>query len=182
MRIQTTVLLLLLLLTGLLWFVRIPLKTVPIFGTSETVAIPEPEDAAGPILQEWPVPSYQQAFSNLPVIEPTVEQGRFHDRLFNSPLTNSLKSRSGSYTNLSDFFQGDATFSADLQSRWLLPYLFPDRDLPELRMRITKDPETGEYRISGGGLSLPKTGLEAGYEVEFGSDEHKATLQWKKEF
>ena len=78
--------------------------------------------------------------------------------------------------------QGGSSRNLDIRSDWIAPYLFMDHTLPSLRMRLVTDPETGEIRISGGSFILPGTSLEAGYEIDPNTDEHKATLQWKKSF
>ena len=109
-------------------------------------------------------------------------QENFPEMLINKALPKLLANKEGSYTNLTDLFKGDGSSSLDLRSDWMATHLFPNRTLPLLRMRINKDPLTGEYRISGGAIALPGTGIEAGYETEINSDERKATLQWKKSF
>ena len=78
--------------------------------------------------------------------------------------------------------QDGSSRNLNIRSDWIAPYLFPDHTLPSLRMSLVTDPETGEIRISGGSLILPGTSLEAGYEIDPNTDEHKATLQWKKSF
>lgn len=90
--------------------------------------------------------------------------------------------------NLPDLLAGkEAGFTAgptslSLRSEWITANLFPARALPWMSIRVVQDPDSGKYRISGGTLALPSTGLEAGYEAELNSDEYKATLQWKKSF
>lgn len=88
----------------------------------------------------------------------------------------------GSYSDVTELFGGNSPRSTDLRSDWMTKHLLPGRNLPLLRMRILQDPFTGEYRISGGAVALPGTGLEAGYETESGTDDYKTTLQWKKSF
>ena len=78
--------------------------------------------------------------------------------------------------------QSGSSRNLNIRSDWIAPYLFMDHTLPSLRMRLVTDPETGEIRISGGSFILPGTSLEAGYEIDPNTDEHKATLQWKKSF
>jgi hypothetical protein len=102
--------------------------------------------------------------------------------LINRTLPKLLANKEGSYTNLTDLLKTGEPRKLDLNSNWMATHLFPNRTLPLMRMRVIQDSDTGEYRISGGALALPGTGLEAGYEAEFNSDEHKATLQWKKSF
>ncbi|QHI70247.1 hypothetical protein [Tichowtungia aerotolerans] len=184
MRNQTTVLLILLVLTGLLVFVPTPEQSVPTLEKTEPTPTATQENLTNVFHEELslPVPFYQTAASNLPALDESPAPPSLQDRLFSSPLTNTLQSRTGSYTNLSDLFQNDGSFSTELQSSWLTPYLFPNRTLPELRLRVVKDPETDQYRISGGALSLPQSGLEAGYELEMDNENYKATIQWKKEF
>jgi hypothetical protein len=78
--------------------------------------------------------------------------------------------------------QGESSRNLNIRSDWIAPYLFLDHTLPSLRMGLVTDPATGEIRISGGSLILPGTSLEAGYGIDLNTEEHKATLQWKKSF
>lgn len=184
MRKQTTILLTLLLLSGLLWLIQPVHAPIPTVEKTQPIEKTTPKDTPNVFSKEpaLPIPFYQAATSNLPEFSASPPPQSLQEKLFSSPFTNALQRREGSYSELSDLFQGDGTFSADLQSSWLTPYLFPNLSLPELRVRVVKDPETGEYRISGGALSLPQSGLEAGYELEMDNENYKATLQWKKEF
>jgi len=109
-------------------------------------------------------------------------QENLTERLINKTLPKLLAQKEGSYTNLTDLLKTGDPRTLDLNSNWMTTHLFPNRTLPLMRMRVIQDPDTGEYRISGGALTLPGTGLEAGYETGFNSDERKATLQWKKSF
>ncbi|MBI9020425.1 MAG: hypothetical protein JEZ10_04125 [Verrucomicrobia bacterium] len=104
------------------------------------------------------------------------------EKLIRKTGSKLLADKEGSYTNLTDVFRGNTAPSVELRSDWIAPYLFPGRPLPGLRMRVIKNPETGDYQLSGGALALPRTGLEAGYETELNSEEYKATLHWKKSF
>ncbi|MGE4489154.1 MAG: hypothetical protein AB7E95_06395 [Kiritimatiellales bacterium] len=97
-------------------------------------------------------------------------------------LARLLPGEDSSYTNFSDIFRGNGSKALDLNSGWVAGVLFPDRVFPTVSMRIIQDPDTGEYRISGGSIADPATGLEAGYEIDPDSEERKATLQWKKSF
>jgi len=135
--------------------------------------IPQETPFSRDILRTDPIPGLP-AFSSRPESRP--------EKLINKTLPKLMAGKEGSYTNLTGLFKGDGASSVDLNSNWMATRLFPNRTLPLLRMRIDEDPDTGEYRISGGALALPGTGLEAGYETEFNSDERKATLQWKKSF
>jgi hypothetical protein len=103
-------------------------------------------------------------------------------RVLMKKLPELLAEKEGSYTNLNDLLKHDGTFSVDLRSEWATRYLFPGRSLPNLRVRISENPETGEYQPAGGALTLPGGSLEAGYEVNPETEESKATLQWKKSF
>jgi hypothetical protein len=96
--------------------------------------------------------------------------------------TRWISERPGSYTNLNELFESDETFSVDLQSGWATDCLFPERNLPGFRLRIIRNLETGEYKPSGGAVTLPGGSWEAGYETDPGTGENKATLQWKKSF
>lgn len=100
----------------------------------------------------------------------------------NKTLPKLMDGKEGSYTNLTDLLKTGEPHKLDLNSNWTATHLFPNRTLPLMSMQVIQNPDTGEYRISGGTLALPGTGLEAGYEAEFNSDERKTTLQWKKSF
>lgn len=103
---------------------------------------------------------------------------RVTEQSLNKALPLLFKGREGSYTNPGDLFRGNDSRQIALHSDWITPYLFQNRNLPVLRMRVIQDPATGQYRISGGSLALPGTGLEA----ELNSEEYKASLQWKESF
>jgi hypothetical protein len=102
-----------------------------------------------------------------------------------SPTTRILSRRfEGTEYSSSRFpsvFQGD-TQGMDLHSKWLTARLFPDRALPALRLRIMRNPETGEYEPAGGSVGIPGTGLEAVYDAIPSTEEQKAILQWRKSF
>jgi hypothetical protein len=120
-----------------------------------------------------------------PLPELSGNKGRaetFRERVFTKALPKLIADKEGSYTNLSELFRSDGTVSVDLQSDWAARRLFPSRNLPALRVRIIKNPETGEYEPVGGALTLPGGSWEAGFEVDPARDENKATLQWKKSF
>jgi hypothetical protein len=182
MRKQTILLLLLLVLS--VWIGRIQLLQQPVPDSGNK----QPESEAGqknkPAIfspsDTLPVPYYRSADSNLRVVP--ANQEMFRNRWINRNLTNMLKNRTGSYTNLTDIMQRSGPSAMDLRSSWLTPRLFPDRTLPSLRMRVVQDPETGRYYISGGAIGLPRSGLEAGYESDLNREDYKATLQWKKSF
>ncbi|MCU0857700.1 MAG: hypothetical protein MUC65_04775 [Pontiellaceae bacterium] len=93
-----------------------------------------------------------------------------------------FNSQEGSASDAAELFGGGGPRNVELNSEWLIKHLISSQALPSLRLRVLQDPFTGEYRISGGAVALPGSGLEAGYETETDSDGYKATLQWKKSF
>ncbi len=185
MRKQTTdllILLILLILCGIITVLHflpqpppvpdssgIPAAQPYLHGTSTPQETPFSRD----ILRTDPIPGLP-AFSSRPKGHP--------EKIINKTLPKLLADKEGSYTNLTDLLNAKEPRTLDLNSNWLATRFFPNRTLPLMRMRVLQDPATGEYRISGGALALPGTGLEAGYEAELNSDERKATLQWKKSF
>jgi hypothetical protein len=91
--------------------------------------------------------------------------------------------RQGSYTNFSNLFRNqNGEGGLTLRSEWFTPYLPGKRGLPDMSLRIIKNPKTGEYEAAGGNIGIPYSPLEAGYEVDPGTEEQKAVLQWKKTF
>jgi hypothetical protein len=113
---------------------------------------------------------------------PSDALSRIKEQSLSRALPRLFEGKGGSYTNLGDLFQGDGSREIAFRSDWISPYLFRNRNLPTLRMRVIQNPQTGQYRISGSSLALPGTGLEAGYEAELNSEEYKAAIQWKKSF
>lgn len=93
-----------------------------------------------------------------------------------------LVDRQGSYGRVSDLFRSQQDPSLELRSDWIFPGLFPERTLPSLRMRVSRDPESGEYRLMGGGIALPGTGWELHYEQDPDREERRGVLQWRKTF
>jgi hypothetical protein len=182
MRKQTTVLLILMVLSGVIAILHFLPQPVPVPDSpNEPVAqpyifrLPAPQETpfSRDLLRKRPLP-------NLPLYSSRSEP--LPEKLANKALPKLLAGKEGSYTNLTDLFKGNESPSVDLRSDWIASHLFPNRTLPLLQMRINEDPDTGEYRISGGALTLPDTGFEAGYEAGLNNDERKATLQWKKSF
>jgi hypothetical protein len=104
------------------------------------------------------------------------------EQAINRTLPVLLKDKDGSYINVSDIFTGSGSRGLDLSSTWIAPYIYPKQILPVWNIRILRNRKTGDYEISGGSVELPGTGLEAGYEIRSDSEEHRATLQWKKSF
>lgn len=184
MRNQTTILLLLLVLCGIfavLRFLPQPVPHVEIPQTPEPHR-PPPQETATPIQPEpRPFAVWQ---TNLQTDSLTLSaQNKNHPKaLFDKHLPALLTGKEGSYSNLTDLFQNSGSTPVNLRSDWITPYLLPGRSLPSLRMQFIKNLETGEYQPSGSMIALPGKGLEAGYEVSPGTDEQKATLQWKKSF
>lgn len=169
-------------LSGLVVILHFLSQLVPIPDSSAT-PVEQPYIFRIPVPQETPFSrdiQRKNPLPNLPARSSRPE--RLPEKLANNALPKLFSGKEGSYTNLTDLLKGDGSSSVDLQSDWIASHLFPNRTLPLLSMRIDEDPDTGEYRISGGALALPGTGLEAGYEADLNSDERKATLQWKKSF
>lgn len=162
-------------LCGLIWILHfLPQSAKPI-ESGRTIKLPvQPEAPVVPII------SRTDAWTEPPALSGQKES--LSEKLAGKALPKMLTDKEGSSTDLSTLFRGNAASALDLQSDWVVPYLFPGCNLPNLRMRLMKNTETGQYRISGGALVIPLTGLEAGYETELNSEEYKATLQWKKSF
>jgi hypothetical protein len=180
MRKQTAVLLILLVLSGLITVLHVRIPPVP--NSSHTPEIPLYGEF--PASQESPfsrsIVRSSDQIADLPSFSGRRES--LSANLINRALPKLIANKEGSYTNLTDLLKTGEPRKLDINSDWMATRLFPNRTLPLMSMRVIRDPDTGEYRISGGALALPGTGLEAGYEAEFNSDERKATLQWKKSF
>lgn len=177
MRKQTTALLILLALSGVLAVLHFLQQPSP---------VPEPDEPSSDTRTPMPETPFlrtvlhTEPLAGLPGF--SSRQESLSEKLINNTLPGLLAGKEGSYTNLTALLKTGEPRKLDLNSNWMATHLFPNRTLPLLSMRITQDPDTGEYRISGGTLALPGTGLEAGYEADLNSNERKATLQWKKSF
>jgi hypothetical protein len=186
MRKKTVILMSLLLLCGVLWLTHVPpflenpaetvpeIRGIPRLSLTSSVSFTEPGTGFSKIpVLSGPLPELTAAADSR-------ENGR--TLLVRKKLTEWMADKEGSYTNLNELFQSGGTFSFDVHSGWVTDYLLPDHNLPSFRVRIIKNPETGEYEPVGGVLTLPGLPLEAGYETDPVTDENKATLQWKKSF
>lgn len=183
MRKQTTVLLILLTLSGVIALLHFLPHPPQVPASSLTLDDEPPADTRSRALAETPVSRtflHTEPLTGLPAF--SSQQKSLSEKLVNKALPKLLAGKEGSYTNLTDLMNPGEPRELDLNSNWMAAHLFPNRTLPLMRMRVIQDPDTGEYLISGGALALPGTGLEAGYETELNSNEHKATLQWKKSF
>lgn len=150
-----------------------PQPLLPMAGNPGKWKDPQPAPVEPPQTDRFQGPSTDR---NLAVIQnKTQSTGRF------KTFPSVFKEQEGSSANFISLF-GDDPFGVDLRSDWMTSSFFPGRDLPVLRMKLIQDPNTGTYRLSGGGIELPGNGLEAGYETDPGTDDYKATLQWKKSF
>lgn len=141
------------------------------------------DDRTQPVYREALPPqdiSYTRPLSELPEFSGPEESA--FEKVITKNLPLFLTGKEGISTNPAGIFQAGNLSSLHLRSEWVTANLFPTRTLPLMSIRIRQAPDTGEYRISGGTLALPGTGLEAGCEAELHSDEYKATLQWKKSF
>ena len=148
-------------------------------------AIPEPEtlpENPVPEIGGLPVPAYRRGVTRDLSVPPENRPER-SEQVMGRALPFLFSGAEGSHTNLSGLFQRDESTRVDLRSEWLAPYLFPGRSLPIVRLRIIRNPEDGEYRVSGGTVALPWwSSFEAGYETDLSRDEHRSILQWKKSF
>jgi hypothetical protein len=142
-------------------------------------ALPE-EPETHPFRSVFERERYNAFYSELQT--PPDQLRRVMEQSLNRALPLFFKGDEGSSTDIGELFQRGDPGTPELRSQWMLPYLFPGRNLPSLRLRVTYDPVTGEPRISGGFLASPRGSFEAGYEAEAGSEEYRATLQWKKSF
>ena len=183
MRRQTTILLFLLILSGMIHF--LPQTTPhPEKSQSQQPAVSEPpkERELGssdkPLNFTGNFPT-NQLLSTL--IQPK-ERTPLPKQLINKALPGMLESRTGSYTTVSGPFQNRDPSPIGLRSDWIMPRLFPKKSIPSVHLRIIKDPATGDYHPVGGSLRLPGTGFEANYETKLNSKDHEATLQWKISF
>lgn len=174
MRKQTAILLFLLILcVGLLLFVTPPAQKQP----------PAIRSANSSLLDPIRLPAIPVLSGSLPKLSGNTDsQDTFLERMINEQLPALLADKEGSYTRADELYQNDKPFSIDVQSDWAVRYFSPETTLPNLSLRIIKNPETGEYESGGGSLTLPGGAWEAGYELDPESGERKATLQWKKSF
>jgi hypothetical protein len=177
MRKQTTVLLMLLILSGVIAVLHFLPQPPPVTDFSRTPDEPKMPMSEAPFSRNF---LQTEPLAGLPGF--SSHQESLSEKLVNKTLPKLLANKEGSYTNLTDLLTTGEPRKLDLNSNWMATHLFPSRTLPLMSMRVTQDPDTGEYRISGGSLAVPGTGLEAGYETELNSNERKATLQWKKSF
>ena len=173
MRKQTLILFLLLILCGSLLTLQLLTKPVKTTIPARTPEMPMQNETLFPATdrQSPPLPKYP-SLSN--------DREKRSEKLVNKALPLLLKEKLGSYTNLSDLFKSNAAQKMELRSDWIAPYLLPGHNLPDLRLRAIRNPETGDIQFSGGTITLPLTGFEAGYEEGLNADEHKTFLQWKK--
>lgn len=186
MRKQTIILLMLLILCGATWLIVHRPGGVP-----PEAAGPEPEEQQPPVMrsadrsvpEEFDLPGIPALSGSLPELSGNGgSQDTILRRVMTEKLPALLADKEGSYTRPDEILQNNNPFSVDVQSDWALRYFFPETTLPNLSLRIIKNPETGEYEPAGGALTLPGGAWEAGYEIDPESGESKATLQWKKSF
>ncbi len=118
------------------------------------------------VLREWHT-------NDLPELEETqaVSNG-----WINKMNTNHLKVTEGSRST-EDIFSGGGQASVPLDSRWILK----GSNSPQVRVRVRKNPETGEFEPVGTEVDLP-SGVGVIYEEDTGTGEQKTFLQLKKEF
>lgn len=114
------------------------------------------------------------------ISEPQDDLSRLAEQVLTQTLPGLFADKTGSFSTEELLQGGVQEFTVD--TGWITPLLSDNRDLPVLRMRVLKNPETGSYEITGGGLALPGTGLEAGAVTDLSSEEYKGYLQWKKSF
>ena len=186
MRRQTTILLLLLVLSGVAGLIHFLPQTTPHPGKSE-----HQQPAVSESSKEREQVSSNKSLNftgNFPTnqrsntfIQPKARTP-FPKQLINKTLPGMLESRTGSYTAVSGPFQNRGPSPIGLRSDWVMPRLFPKKSIPSVHLRIIKNPVTGEYQPVGGSLRLPGTGFEANYETKLNSEDHEATLQWKISF
>lgn len=186
MRKKQTIRFVVLLLCGGLWLFYRQIsepETVPPVkyhkNSPETEALPE--DPV-PEIGGLPVPAYRMGIPRELSVPPEDRPER-SKQVLDKALPFLFSGSEGSHTNLSGLFQRDGPGGVDLRSEWIAPYLFPGRNLPTVRLRILRNPESGEYRVSGGTVALPWwSSFEVGYETDLSRDEHRSILQWKKSF
>jgi hypothetical protein len=132
-------------------------------------------------IPDRPIPPYRKETEPGLFVTPE-NRPALSGRLLNRALPLVFSETEGSYTDLGGLFQSKAPAGVDLRSEWVAPYLFPDRNLPSLRLRVLQDPATGEFRLSGGSVALPGSSFEAGYETDLNREEQRGILQWRKSF
>ncbi|MBC8205530.1 MAG: hypothetical protein H8E68_00050 [Kiritimatiellaeota bacterium] len=186
MRRQTTILLLLLVLSGMTGLIHFLPQATPRPEPSrfQPPAPSEPLKELAPFSSEKPLNFRGNLTTNQrpdTFIQPK-ESTPLPKRLLSKSLPGMLESRTGSYTTVSGPFQNRGPSPVGLRSDWVMPRLFPGKPLPSVHLLIIKDPATGKYQPVGGSLRLPGTGFEANYETELNSEDRKATLQWKISF
>ena len=161
-------------------------RNVPFIPLSETeIQLPDSDSSQDIIhslkIQDLPLPPYRKEIET-GLFVTLGDRPSFTGRLLNRALPMVFSETEGSYTELEDLFQSKAPAGVDLRSEWVAPYLFPNRNLPSLRLRILQDPVTGEFNLSGGSVALPGSSLEAGYETDLNREEHRGVIQWRKSF
>jgi len=132
-------------------------------------------------IPDRPLPPYRTEIETGLFVTPA-NRPALSGRLLNRALPLVFSEPEGSYTDLGGLFQSKAPAGVDLRSEWVAPYLFPDRNLPSLRLRLLQDPVTGEFHLSGGSIALPSSSVEAGYETDLNREEHRGVIQWRKSF
>ena len=134
----------------------------------------EPEAAAPPAPANLPV--YRYAAAGTPAI-PHFEYQSFTDRLLLMIDPLWFGPYQGSYT-LEELSSGAGTSSFSINSSWLMH----DPSIPQVGVVLWKEPDQDTYRVSGGELFLPESGMGISYEKIEETGETRAFLKFKREF
>jgi hypothetical protein len=131
-------------------------------ASSDSNALPD----ARRVLREWTpsgLPDLEQepaARRQLPAIDPT-----------------NLRKYEGSLTTEEILSASGGSATVPLDSRWV----HPGSNHPQVRVKIRKNGESGNYEPVGGEVELP-SGLGISYEEDVRTGEQKTFLKLKKEF
>ena len=132
------------------------------------------ETSTSPVPPEAP-----QTNPPAPVLNATgTGQQTLFDRLVGKIDRESLEPYLGSYT-WDDLAAGSGESTAySINSGWI----WGGSNTPKAGLTVRKNPQTGEYGLSGGEVFLPGKGIGFSYEKDPEKDETRAFLNLKKEF
>ena len=105
-----------------------------------------------------------------------IEPSSFTDRLFRKINPAWLEKYEGSHT-LDEIKSAEGSSTLNINSSWLLR----NSNAPRAGVLFQKD-STDTYRMSGGELYLPESGMGISYEKDAETGETKTSLHLKKEF
>ncbi len=109
---------------------------------------------------------------------PVFSEESYSDRLMGMVNADLLKKYEGQYTwsDLQNQESGSSSFS--LKSKWLIG----SSNAPQVGIKAEKIQESEMYKVSGGEVFLPQSGVGVSYEKDSETGESKTFLNIKKEF